>query len=413
MPKKKKSAENSAASNHRNPYEYCLVKDKYYRHAWIPTIGGGRKMSLLPIARSQIEEFFPDRDQRDCIPYYIDFAMIPQNVDYQRVIDGFYNAYSPPVIKPEEGSWPTIDEFLRHLFGGQKDLALDYLELTYRNPAARLPVLVLLSRERGTGKTTFLKLLSAWFGDNMANVNAHSLRSRFNGNWAGKLIVAIDEALLDRRQDSELVKALATAETWPRELKGRDSIDVPNYSHIILCSNNLEDPIIIDPEENRYWVVEVPPLQKDDPFFVEKLKAELPAFAWYLLNRHHMVYPEPQGRLWFPPGAYETDALRRIKQTNIPQDQQVVAEVLLDILIERDLPEICMTMTEVQMAMIARGFPWVRPRKAVKLWREELGFGAQNCTYDSYLSGGMMLAAPVKKTGRFFRFTREFLERHV
>ena len=89
------------------------------------------------------------------------------------------------------------------------------------------------------------------------------------------------------------------------------------------------------------------------------------------------------------------------------------AEVLLDILIERDLPEICMTMTEVQMAMIARGFPWVRPRKAVKLWREELGFGAQNCTYDSYLSGGMMLAAPVKKTGRFFRFTREFLERHV
>lgn len=44
-------------------------------------------------------------------------------------------------------------------------------------------------------------------------------RSHFNSYWAGKLIVAIDEVLLDKKEDSEKIKNLSTAKYYKVEAK--------------------------------------------------------------------------------------------------------------------------------------------------------------------------------------------------
>ena len=416
MSKKKTKADKSAsATNPRNPYDIALIGDKYYVKVYRPTINGGHELRYLRISRRQIEEDFPSRAERDCIPRFTGSVIIPQNINYQRNIDGFFNDYAPPAVTPEQGSWATIDRFLSHLFAAQKPLILDYLALTYLHPAQRLPVLLLVSRERGTGKTTFLNLLAAWYGDNMAFVDFHALRSRFNADWSGKLIVAVDEALLQRRQDSEMIKALATSRTMPREAKGRDRIVVPNFSRIILCSNDLNAPILIENEETRYWVVEVPPMLHgmEDPDILDKLVAELPAFAWYLIHEHQMTFPTAQSRLWFPPEAYETAALRRIKGASTPPDQQVVAEVVLDTMNELGIDTICLTLTDLQQLVTARGFAGTRPQKALRAWRGDVAHAPDNLTYDCYVQGCTLHRTPAKKTGRFYTLTREFLERHV
>ena len=61
-----------------------------------------------------------------------------------------------------------------------------------------------MSTERNTGKTTFLNWLKAVFEDNMTINKNEDFRSQFNSDWSDKLIVGIDEVLLDKKEDSEL-----------------------------------------------------------------------------------------------------------------------------------------------------------------------------------------------------------------
>ena len=67
---------------------------------------------------------------------------------------------------------------------------------------------MLLYAKPKTGKTTFLNWLKAVFEDNMTINKNEDFRSQFNSDWADKLIVGIDEVLLDKKEDSELLKSL-------------------------------------------------------------------------------------------------------------------------------------------------------------------------------------------------------------
>ena len=46
--------------------------------------------------------------------------------------------------------------------------------------------------------------------------------------------------------------------------------------------NNEYLPVIIDAGETRYWVRKIDRLQSDDTDFLQKLKAEIPAFLHFL-----------------------------------------------------------------------------------------------------------------------------------
>ena len=63
-----------------------------------------------------------------------------------------------------------------------------------------------MSDERNTGKTTFLNLLKSIFGGNVTFNTNEDFRSQFNDDWTGKLLICVDEVLLNRREDSERIK---------------------------------------------------------------------------------------------------------------------------------------------------------------------------------------------------------------
>jgi phage/plasmid-associated DNA primase len=69
-----------------------------------------------------------------------------------------------------------------------------------------LPILLLVSEERNTGKSTFLNFLKAVFENNVTFNTNEDFRSQFNSDWAGKLLIMVDEVLLNRREDSERLK---------------------------------------------------------------------------------------------------------------------------------------------------------------------------------------------------------------
>lgn len=210
------------------------------------------------------------------VPRYDGFCTVPDHLNYRKEIDGFLNLYEPIGHIPQIGDFPNIRSLVLHIFGEQYNLGLDYLQLLFLQPLQKLPILLLVSEERNTGKSTFLNFLKAVFGDNVTFNTNEDFRSQFNSDWAGKLLIVVDEVLLNRREDSERLKNLSTTFNYKVEAKGKDRTEIAFFAKFVLCSNNEYLPVIIDAGETRYWVRKINPLQNDDTNFLQKLKEEIP-----------------------------------------------------------------------------------------------------------------------------------------
>ena len=278
-------------------------------------------------------------------PKYLAKTNIPSHIDYQESIDNgdgefFYNIYKPLSHSPAEGEWQHIEKLLRHIFQEQFEMGLDYLQILYERPLHPLPVLLLVSDETGTGKSTFCKFLNAVFCENALPLTPEIVESRFNSYWVGKLLGYIEEQTddsNDRKKQNAKVKNIVTAETLPSESKGKDPTLAFNFLKIVICSNDEYTPVKIDPNDTRYWVRKVPALSKKEEGIdiLDECKKEIPAFLHFLLNRK-MQY-ERKNRLWFAPEQLHTDAWRKIVRHSQSSLEQELREILLDIMCEQRL----------------------------------------------------------------------------
>lgn len=278
-------------------------------------------------------------------PKYLAQTNIPSHLDYQESIDNgdgelFYNIYRPLSHTPTEGDWQHIEMLLRHIFQDQYEMGLDYLKILYEKPLHSLPVLLLVSDETGTGKSTFCKFLNAVFCENALPLTPEIVESRFNSYWVGKLLGYIEEQAddsNDRKKQNAKVKNIVTAETLPSESKGKDPTLAFNFLKIVICSNDEYTPVKIDPNDTRYWVRKVPALSKKEEAtdILDECKKEIPAFLYFLLNRK-MQY-ERKNRLWFAPEQIHTDAWRKIVRHSQSSLEQELREILLDIMREQQL----------------------------------------------------------------------------
>jgi hypothetical protein len=271
------------------------------------------------------------------IEKYDGFCSVPDHLNFQRSIGTFLNQYEPINYQPAEGDCPAILNFLEHIFDEQLEMGLDYLQLLYTKPLIRLPILLLVSNERNTGKTTFLNFLKAIFAGNMTFNTNEDFHSQFNSDWAHKLIVGVDEALLDRREDSERIKNLSTAISYKAEAKGKDRYEIDFFAKFVLCSNNETCPIIVEKGETRYWVRKIHPIEKKDTEMLDNLKNETPQFLNFLLNRN--LSTKHESRMWFRHDLLITDALRRIITHNRGKVENEMSNIISDLMQIKQLDE--------------------------------------------------------------------------
>ena len=147
---------------------------------------------------------------------------------------------------------------------------MDYLQLLYLQPIQKLPILLLVSEERNTGKSTFLNFLKALFQNNVTFNTNEDFRSQFNSDWAGKLLIVVDEVLLNRRGGQRTVeKPQHYLILQGGSQRQRDRDEIAFFAKFVLCSNNEYLPVIIDAGETRYWVRKIDRLQSDDTDFLQ------------------------------------------------------------------------------------------------------------------------------------------------
>ena len=344
------------------------------------------------------------------VPKYDGFCTVPEHVNYQPVVGKFLNLYEPIDHKPMEGDFPSIRSLVEHIFGEQYELGMDYLQLLYLQPIQKLPILLLVSEERNTGKSTFLNFLKALFQNNVTFNTNEDFRSQFNSDWAGKLLIVVDEVLLSRREDSERLKNLSTTLSYKVEAKGKDRDEIAFFAKFVLCSNNEYLPVIIDAGETRYWVRRIDRLQSDDTDFLQKLKAEIPAFLYHL--QHRSLSTQKKSRMWFAPSLLHTEALQRIIRSNRNRLEIEMHELILDIM-DRVGSETFSFCPEDILRLLANTYVKAERYQVRRVLQEcwKLEPAHNTLTYTTYQVDYTRECryAPKRTTGRFYTVTREFL----
>ena len=313
----------------RNESPFVRVGTTLYKIVNQPRLNGGYVKKRIVWNNETLRQDY-GKDYLANVPKYDGFCTVPDHVNYRQVIDNFLNLYEPIGHQPKEGDFSHIQALLHHIFGEQYELGMDYLQLLYLQPVQKLPILLLVSEERNTGKSTFLNFLKAMFRNNVTFNTNEDFRSQFNSDWAGKLIIVVDEVLLNRREDSERLKNLSTTLSYKVEAKGKDRDEIAFFAKFVLCSNNERLPVIIDPGETRYWVRKIHHLENDDTHFLQKLIEEIPAFLYFL--QHRTLTTQNVSRMWFSPKQTETAALLKIIRCNKSKYEVEAAELIKEIM---------------------------------------------------------------------------------
>lgn len=389
-----------------NKIPYIRVGTSYYKKVLAPTISGDKVEILISWNVDTIKQD-EGRDYISIIPKYDGFTCIPSHIDYKQVYENFYNTYFPLTNKPYKGLITHTMSFLEHIFGKQLNLGLDYLQSLYMNPIQILPILCLVSRDRGTGKSTFLKWLKLIFETNMTYLTNDSFSSQFNADWANKLLICIDEVLFNKEELTERIKYLSTTNFNKMEAKGKDKIEIDFFGKFILCSNNETSFIKIDADEIRFWVIKIPKFEKEDTELLIKLKTEVPAFMYFLQHRQLSI-PKALSRMWFSPIQIRTKALERLIGHNNRKIEIPILEAIYEVFqeIEDEIIYTCPKDILILLDKTHKNISVNRIRKTLKEW----GLNPENNTKSykgyNYSSAEYFL---VERRGRYYTLNRKFI----
>ena len=394
-----------------NEFPYIRVGTIHYKIIDIPLSSGDvvkklEKWNLITMKQDDLGSRISE------IKKYDSFSTIPSHLNYQREIGSSYNKYEPFEHVPKPGTTEKSLVFLKHIFGDQYELGLDYMKLLLEKPEQNLPILCLVSSDRNTGKTTFLNWLKAIFGGNMTINTNEDFRSQFNSGWASKLIIGVDEVLLDKREDSERIKNLSTAKTFKAESKGIDKIEIQFFGKFILCSNNEANFIKIDANEIRYWVRKIPSFEKEITSLLQELINEIPAFLNYLINRINSTKQET--RMWFTKEQIKTEALELVMNGNQTTLEKELRTIIKEKMLEFGLQEISFTVGDL-LEMLTKNMKTTQ-NQITEILRQRFSImpNPTSSTYKAYSQGKNSVdefyVIPDIKKGRFYTFKIEMFQ---
>ena len=403
----------------KDSHFYIRVGTTYYKLIERPQISGDKITSLVKWSRETIIQDHGKKIIYD-IPKYDGFCCIPNHLKYQKTIENFYNIYNeiphqPSISRVSVDEIPFSISFLQHILGNQVDLGLDYLKILLENPTQILPILCLVSKERATGKTTFLKWMKEIFGRNMTYIKGDSFNSQFNSDWASMLLIAIDEVFFDRKEITERLKYLSTTNKDKLENKGKDREEIDFFGKFILCSNNEDNFIQIDENEIRFWVLKINPIKLENTEFLQNLISEIPQFLSFLI--HRKFHSQKKSRMWFSPDEIKTKALQKLVFKNGNKLEAKMVELLYEFFESNEVQEISVVPQDI-LNMLNRMFRQLNfSRNDVRTilkdkWKlEPQKNGLTYIRYDIDYSGNFCENNAV---GRYFKISKNFiLEKYV
>lgn len=267
---------------------YIRVGTKYYKTFPVENRWKGNDITLGLWEKTAIVDDNSKAMLR-LIPKFDTFVINPDNENHSRGIKNCYNLYAPFPHNPSTETVSPSDipysiTVMKHIFGDQLTAGFIYMKTLYEYPCQMLPVIVLMSKVRGTGKTTFTDWIQMIFGQNAVPVNPKALSSEFNSSYAKKNILLFEETLIEKSAAIEKVKHLTTAKFIDYRDLFVSSVTIPFYGKLIMNTNKVLDFMRIDTEETRFWIRYINPVPEGtkNTKIDEILFSEIPKFLKYL-----------------------------------------------------------------------------------------------------------------------------------
>ena len=257
----------------------------------------------------------------DFIRSYDKFGVYPDNINYLPSVKGMLNTYHRPVHEAYEGEdflgvddprvkWSMI--MMRHIFGEQFELGLEYMQQIWCNPMQMLPILVLGSIERQTGKTTYSNWINNILGGNHVSLGVEDMKGEFNHFFAEKLVIAIEETQDESHSLVNKIKRISTSEKMLVNPKGVKQYTVDFYGKLMVLTNSPDSFLKVDSEEIRFWVLSIPSLNgKANHNIDQDLADEIPYFLRLLED---MPMGVKRSRMWFDEDEIRTEGLAIVQK---------------------------------------------------------------------------------------------------
>jgi len=394
---------------------YIRVGTTYYKVIEKPLISGDKTSVLV---RWNRETIVSDHGKTyvSNVPKFDGFCCIPEHLNYQQIVQGFYNIYNEIPFAPSsekenlKNNIPFSLNFVAHIFGEQLEMGLDYLKILLQFPTQILPILCLVSKERATGKSTFIKWLREIFGLNMTYIKGDSFGSQFNSDWAAMLLVAIDEVFFDKKEITERLKYLSTTNKDKLESKGKDREEIDFFAKFILCSNNEENFIQIDENEIRFWILKINPIKTENTEFLNNLISEIPYFLRFLIERPFST--EKTTRMWFSADEIRTKALQKLVFKNNNKLESKIIELLYEFFESNNDEEINVVPQDLLNMMNRMFRPTYWTRNDIRnLLKETWKLNPQNngLTYVRYDLDFAGIFYQNNSVGRYFTIKKDFI----
>lgn len=186
---------------------------------------------------------------------------VPGGEEY---IEGkLYNRWRDSGVPPKEGDVQPWLDFLYNAIP-RKDEALLMMQmyaylLQNRGKVRSEKVVILISPDQSTGKSTIARVLGAIFGEgNHVSIDPSSFKGDFNSHYAEREIVQMDEVIKFHAGDMGRLERYITDPMVDINRKGWEVYHAPNHMNFIMTSNR-PDSIPLKPGERRAFVLEVTP----------------------------------------------------------------------------------------------------------------------------------------------------------
>ncbi|MEJ7736321.1 MAG: primase-helicase family protein [Chitinophagaceae bacterium] len=252
-------------------------------------------------------------------------------------------------------------------------------------------------------------MLKLIFGKNMTFNGNSDFRSQFNSDWMNMLLIAVDEVLLDRREDSEKIKNLSTARTSKSESKNKDRKEIEFFGKFVLCSNNEENFIVIDSTETRCWIRKISTLQLENIQLLQGMKKEIPAFLYYLLQRP-LTVPTGSTRMWFSEKQLRTDALVRVIRSNRNKVETEMLLLFKEIFDTTESKELHFANKDL-LELLKKTVPRPSRQHISTVLQQEWKLEPVNnsLTYQTYIYNTANELVPAHYTGRYYTIYRDWI----
>lgn len=229
------------------------------------------------------------------------------NPDLKNQNSDYYNIWKGLAVAPKKGCCEKLKEHIKKIIcsGNQSHFhfVFKWCARLAQEPHKPGETALVLMGEQGTGKNTFVDALGKIFGGHYLPLdNIDQLLGKFNFHLKNAVLIHGNEALWGgNRKEGGKLKAIITERNKIIEGKGRDAIIVPNFTHLII-STNEDWPVHLDNDDRRFFILKVSNKHKEDKTYFKAIHDELEhggleAFLFELLQEdlsgfNHREFPQ-------------------------------------------------------------------------------------------------------------------------